>query len=207
MDLTAVPTATGAGDLRLPVLTVVLVTAWTAVSIAVHGAPDPHRLLRRLGVLGIATAIAGVAVLQWLRDRTRHDDYVHGHDLHAVFQVAAPGWNLLDDPDRPARIAYVTGWSAWGCNWFVYPLLGRRLQNELLFVPATRSGEPGSYRPNATAEPATAEQWIERLRQARADVLFVAMPAPPELAWAEANPQVFKPRASDAGYHIYDLLW
>jgi hypothetical protein len=208
LDLTTVNSATGTADLRLPILVTVLIAVSTGVALAVFSAPDPHRLRRTLLVLGIPLLAAGIALLQGHRDHTRHEDYLSGWDVHTIPKFAAPGWNAVDDPDHPVRIAFVAGWFAWGHNWFVYPLLGRRLQNELLYVPSTQSGETGTYRPDATAEArVSAASWIERLRAARADVLFVAMPEPPELAWAEANPQVFRLRASDQGYRIYDLQW
>jgi UDP-N-acetyl-D-mannosaminuronic acid transferase (WecB/TagA/CpsF family) len=88
----------------------------------------------------------------------------------------------------------------------VYPLLGRGLQNEVVHVPATQSGALGTYQPGVPREAlATPQQWIERLRERGVQVLFVALPAPPELAWAEAHPEVFTPRASGGGFRVFDI--
>ncbi|HEX6811738.1 MAG TPA: hypothetical protein VF384_08960 [Planctomycetota bacterium] len=208
LDLTAVNPATGIVDVRLPVLVAVLITASAAAVFAADRAQGLPHLARKLWVPGIPLLVLGIALLQGHRDHHRHGDYLNAWDVHALPKFTAPGWNAVDDPERPVRIAYVAGWFWWDTHWFVYPLLGRRLQNELLYVPSTQSGRPGTYRPDPAAEArVSATEWIERLRRVRAEVLWVAMPAPPELEWVEANPQVFKVRVSDQAYRIYDLQW
>ena len=208
LEASAVNTAMGRVDFRLPITVASLVVAIAIAVILVLGAKRPQRTLWAVGGLGTVAAVTGLAFLQVHRDATRHGDYLDGWDAHQIPKATAAGWNAVDDPTRPVRIAFTAGWCLWGHHWFVYPLFGRRLQNQLLYVPTTASGAPGSYRPEAPVEPrTTAATWIARLQQARAEVLFVSMPPPPELEWVEANPQVFLLRTSAPGYRIYDLKW
>lgn len=167
----------------------------------------------------------GLPLLANYRSATRHDSYARGFDLHLTTRdehiawivqtlfgkdsgagAISRAWPEVDDVARPARIAFVAGWANWGHNWMVYPLLGRRLQNQVVHVPATRSGGLGTYQADVAGEPlATPAEWIERVRASGAQILFVAMPAPPELAWAEAHPEVFELRRSGDAFRIFDV--
>jgi hypothetical protein len=198
LELTAVNFGTLVGDQAIASLLLILL-ALAAVLVAWR---PPLRWLVLLG------ALAWFGGLPWLaaqRQPMRHEAFARGFELNLVPRPAADGWREVDVPDRPQRIAFVCGWENMGQNWFVYPLLGSRLQNELLFVPSTASGAPGSYRPDAAEPRTTPDEWIARLRAAGAEVLFVALPAPPELAWAEAHPEVFALRAGGPGFRVFDV--
>jgi hypothetical protein len=202
--------------------------AWIVVALLAMAGALVAASGRRRGWLVMAAALAwfsGLPLLAHYRIETRGDTYAHGFDLHPTARdeirawigiallgqdiatgAVSRGWREVDDPDRPLRIAFVAGWTAWGHNWMVYPLLGRGLQNEVVHVPATQSGALGTYQPGVPREAlATPQQWIERLRERGVQVLFVALPAPPELAWAEAHPEVFTPRASGGGFRVFDI--
>lgn len=224
----------GVGALALDIAAANLATlardqavAWVVLGLGTLAAVAVVLQPRRawLVVAGASAWFVGLPWLTHCRSETRHDTYAHGFDLHPTARdetvawvvvallgkeagagAVSRGWSEVDDPERPLRIAFVAGWASWGHNWMVYPLLGSRLQNEVLHVPATQSGALGTYQPGVPHEPpTTVDEWIGRLRRRGAEVLFVAMPAPPELAWAEARPDVFTLRASGDGFRVFDV--
>jgi hypothetical protein len=124
-----------------------------------------------------------------------------------VKSPVAPYWLapslLVDDPGRPRRIAVTSGPWVMADNWFAYPFLGRRLQNEVLYVPVSRDGVMrhfGSQEVNeAYLRAADFSAWLARLRQAGVTEVMSFSPPSVELAWMEAHPEVFRRVIGDAG--------
>lgn len=175
-----------------------------AIAAVVLGAVVRSLPLWRSGIRDAlaAAVVVGVLSIAWhpVRDAHRYrlfDAMTRGEtfDVHPSFPaVAWPLWRELD-ADTPRRIAAVAGWSVSGHNAFLYPLLGTRLQNEVLYVSPTRDGRPldyGSMRDpfESVAGPA---DWIQRLRQQRIDTVAMLAPsAPVESKWILANPDLFE---------------
>ena len=127
-------------------------------------------------------------------------DAVHAtsYDPHPTDENASaawPIWQMLDDgPSR--RIAYVAGWDRHGHNWYRYPLLGSRLQNEVVYINPVADGTVIDYREDARLRAAAdAKAWIERLAEAEVDVIVLGQPPPPEAIWVARLPAVFELRA------------
>ncbi|TFH14663.1 MAG: hypothetical protein E4H02_09450, partial [Lentisphaerales bacterium] len=96
----------------------------------------------------ILLIIVAVPFIQTYRDTTRQDRFCHATDLHWVARRAARvAWRKVDMPDEPFTIAVTAGWGMRGHNWFLYPLMGRRLQNQLVYVSPSRTAEV-SYAPD-----------------------------------------------------------
>jgi hypothetical protein len=110
---------------------------------------------------------------------------------------------LVDQPSRPRRIAVTSGPWVMGDNWFVYPFLGRRLQNEVLYVPVARDGAIRHFgSPAVNAEyllEADFSSWLKRLRRERVTHVMSFSPPSVELGWMESHPELFARLSGGAG--------
>jgi hypothetical protein len=154
-------------------------------------------------VLGAAILIAAAVVtaVDRIRGTLRHDYYAAAaegrvHDfttLPSAYVGAWPIWTRLDGEDS-RRIAVTAGWDGMGHNWFVYPLLGRRLQNAVEYVPITRDGSLVETRDVdrllALARPAA---WTSLLIERRIGVIVTLAPPALEGEWMRRYPSVFEP--------------
>ena len=164
------------------------------------------------------TLLIGMAVVltmflpftQFCRDRMRYFWFLNTKDQGYIpgNVMLIHGWEFVDNPSKPATIAVTAGWEGIGHNWFLYPLMGRHLQNRLVYISPARSEEIPSYVPDLdTFKKAEASVWIDRVRNAGVDMVFVIMPAPPELTWIiEDNPSIFKLLQKSEGYRIYEFI-
>ncbi len=155
----------------------------------------------------VTFVILGVIILpllQCYRDCKQYLRFMDSVDLQEVPCVdAVPGWKFIDDPSRPTTIAVTT---ACRC-WFLYPLMGRRLQNRLVYISPAQPGELVSYVPGLDSfKRVEVSAWIARMREAGVDRVFVIIPAPPELAWIEDNPNFFKLLQATQDYRIYEVI-
>jgi hypothetical protein len=161
--------------------------------------------------LAAAVAIAAAAsAFDGLRGRARYPLWAaaarpkaplfHLHRLQSAYAAAWPLWRDLDRPE-PLRVAVTAGWDGRGHNWYRYPLLGRRLQNRVLFVPVTASGEPIDHREaERRAGAASFRHWLTRLVAARVDVVVSLAPRwTVEDAWMRAVPELFRPCGTSRG--------
>jgi hypothetical protein len=166
---------------------------------------------RRFGEL--AGAGVGLLVLSYGIETTRiayrypiyrATDGRHGsiaYDLHPLSSAHAEAWPIWAHVDaaRPLRIAFVAGWNYVGHNWYRYPLLGRQLQNTVLYVPPTRDGRARDYqRMEQLRANLDLTAWVRRLLDERVDVVVVAPPEVPELTWMRKYPNVFVQTATGA---------
>jgi hypothetical protein len=112
--------------------------------------------------------------------------------------AAWPIWRALDDA-TPHRIAVTAGFADAGHYTYRSPLMGSRLQNEVVYVPISRDGEIFDYQLGAEeiARRADESAWIERLRAKRIDTVVTIGPPPPESAWMARHPALFEPIASN----------
>jgi hypothetical protein len=166
----------------------------------------------RIGtVLAAALALAAAAAaLDGRRARWRYPLWeasarpqaplFHLHRLHPVYAAAWSLWRDLDRPE-PLRLAVTAGWDGRGHNWYRYPLLGRRLQNRVLYIPVTAGGEViDHHEADRLAAAASFRAWLARLVAARVDVLISLAPRwTLEDAWARAAPELFRPCGTSRG--------
>lgn len=149
-------------------------------------------------------ASVGASLLRSHRDAMRWEAYAKRTDLHWVPRKAVDGWRWCDDPVRPRRIAFATGWEWSGHNWFLYPLLGRRLQNDVVYASVNRRGDvPTHVDRGLLRERFDVDLWLGNLREKRVDLVFVQSPEPPEVAWMRARPDLFTRAAGGDGWEVY----
>jgi hypothetical protein len=120
------------------------------------------------------------------------------YTLHwfAAWRTWMPAVALVDNPPERYRIAITSAPTQNADNWFAYPFMGRRLQNEVVYVPISGDGHLrhfGSEQENADLLH-TADFWAWNLRLRRAGVTHVMSFSPPgmESAWMAAHPESFE---------------
>ena len=101
------------------------------------------------------------------------------------------------------------GWDGIGHNWYRYPLLGSRLQNEFFYIPVTADGTVIDYRPPVLAfHGSTAEPGRGALREEGIEYVVVLPPtAVPELYWMEQRPALFEPVAREPRAPLWSIAW
>jgi len=198
-----------------PVVAAVLLGLALAAALAALGLAAARRregrAAKAVAALAAALAIAAAtAALDAQRARWRYPLWAaaarpraplfHLHRLHPVY---ASAWSLWRDFDRPEplRLAATAGWDRRGHNWYRYPLLGRRLQNRVLFVPVTTGGEPIDHRDaERRAAAASFRHWLARLVEQRVDVVVSLAPRwTIEDAWARSAPELFRACGTSRG--------
>ncbi len=147
------------------------------------------------------------ACLAWSADvaaRYRHAIHAQvraennrAYDFHPMGWTRCwPLWRAIDQP-QPLRIALTAGWTPEGTgvghNWLRYPYLGSRLQNTVMYVPISESGEVIDYwNANRIEAEALYDAWLARLRKANVTYVVPLDPYPPEFRWMSAHPEDFE---------------
>jgi len=135
--------------------------------------------------------LAGVAVV---RDRSRSFYYRNNiayFDHYRLYpaSVIADIWEYCDTL-RGATIACTSGFAMNGQTWYRYPLMGKRLQNKIVYIPPTTDGSLESLlTDNPQLDPA---KWIERLYAGGVHYLVMFFPQPAEAGWVDRLPQLFR---------------
>jgi len=102
-------------------------------------------------------------------------------------------WTAVDRNELTHRIAVAAGFGLYGTNWIWAPLLGRHLQNRLLYVPVSQDGSIVSYRnPQVVLGSASYADWRSRLEAGQVDTLVTLPPDPIEAYWALKHPESFE---------------
>ncbi len=157
-----------------------------------------------LGAAALLAYLAPATVLEPIRADYRYDIYRSAADGESFANVpvtgsaaggvpSAPTWEAADDPDEPRTIAVVAGWDGRGANVFVYPYFGRRLQNEIVYVPPASDGQ--LIQPNQKVKirrSADYDAWLDRLYDHGVDYVGVLGPLPMEAGWMRAHPESFE---------------
>ena len=165
------------------------------------------RLVNARVKLTARIAIAGLALFGFtsahdeLRSRMFHEDYT----LHwfAGWRYWVDAADIMDVPEQRLRLAVLGGAEQNQDNWFVYPFMGRRLQNEVVYVPPTGSGRLQHYDGGQlwTDLVRSSNYWAWRMRLDKVQVSHVMSfrPASIELGWMEAHPETFERLAGAPG--------
>lgn|GEM_PF-2930238 len=184
----------------------VLVVAGLGLAALGAGAMLFHRAAARVPavVWGVAAAIAvlgGACGLAWVRDRWRNHFLATRVELHPFPRFWVKGWAFCDEPEKPKTIALASYEPRLGHHWYFYPLMGRSLQNRVIYVPP---------------EPPDLAAWKAGLDRAAVTHVFVQLnptlpldnPArePAELGWLRARPDAFKLVDQGDHYRIYKVI-
>lgn len=156
----------------------------------------------------VILAVAGMPWIQNVRDRWRNAYFGNSYDVSPISTRAVPLYPLLDDPGTPRTIAVAFGEPRIpGITCFLYPLLGRRLQNRIVYIPPTRSGRIIDYQLlGELGEELDERAWLARLDASGADHLLISVPLTPEMAWVRAHPERFQEAGESEGLFLFRIL-
>jgi hypothetical protein len=143
------------------------------------------------GMLGATSLALFLWVGQTLRDAYRYAIPARTTVFHTVPPYWLPAAAALDRPGLAARVALTSGPDQRGDNWFMYPFLGSRLQNRIVYVPLSRSGEIFPANDPRYAATADREAWLARLEALKIDAVFSFEPASIEVKWMKQSPDRF----------------
>lgn len=163
----------------------------------------------RTGLAALGLALTGfLAILPSLKAELRPGQLLGAFEAYDLDRSSSPAWVSCDDPANPRRIAFSTGWDGMlGYKWYSAPLMGRKLQNFLTYIPITMNGEIIEYDdPARIAEKADFNAWYKRLREQRIDTVVLFPPFPPEHAWVTARPGLFRPECSASPTMVFRVL-
>ena len=111
----------------------------------------------------------------------------------------APAYTAVDDPGHPHRIALTSGPYQKGEEMQPLLLTGRDLQNDVTYVPISRSG---ALVPDSDAQrlaEADYDAWQGRLRSGHVDYVMSFIPDSAELDWMRSHPEAFEKIAGAEG--------
>jgi hypothetical protein len=158
------------------------------------------RMILKIACASVTYAPVAVA-LPSIKEFFRHDIYeaaatgLPREDLPMKKNAFRVGkiFRILDTPAHPHRIAVTAGWDRRGINWFMYPLLGSRLQNQISYEPTSADGSFPDYRlwqPHQRSGDYAV--WYQRIRDGRYDYVVTLGPITLELEWMHQHPEHFE---------------
>lgn len=156
--------------------------------------------------LGFIVLIGGLYFLQKYRDNTRYT-YYRGHlDLHSFPRNFVNGWEFLDQPDEKSTIAMTMGWKPPGGKWFLYPLLGRCLQNDIVYISAKYKWEVPTWFHRGLLRGNDFSIWLYNLKKKKVNYILVQTPWPIELRWIQRHQDEFQLVFSDKNCKIFKYI-
>lgn len=158
------------------------------------------------GTLFFITLIAGLYFLQSYRDTTRYSYYREYFDYVDFPRTYVDGWEFLDQPGERKTIALSMGWKAPGHKWFFYPLFGRWLQNDVIYVSAKYKWGAPIWLHRGLLRGSSLSTWLHNLEKKKVDYILVAKPWPIELRWMVNDQNAFQLVFSDQEYKIFKYL-
>ncbi len=188
-----------------------LLGGWAAARL-VRSASRPWRVAAAVVAL-LATA-GGAAGVEAIRRDFRYPIYSAAarrgrptflvHSLAARYAAAWPVWQALDGA-APRTIAVAAGFDRLGHNWYLYPLLGSRLQNRVVYVPVTESGVVLDYRRLARVRRRACRRcWLQRLAERQVtDFVLLAPRRTLEEGWVARSPERFELEARGGLHAAY----
>jgi hypothetical protein len=147
--------------------------------------------------------VGGLCFLQSYRDNRRYIYYRSHLDYDYIPRTSVNGWEFLDQPDEKKTIAMTIGWSPPGHRWFFYPLLGRWLQNDIVYISAKYKWEVPTWFHRGLLRGDDFSIWLYNLRRKKVDYILVRTPWPIELRWMQRYQDKFQLIFSDKNCKIF----
>jgi len=152
--------------------------------------------------MGFTLLVTGFYFLQCYRDNTRHIYFREHVDTSNIPRQFVNGWEFLDRPDEKKTIAVTMGWEPPGHQWFFYPLLGRWLQNDIVYISAKYKWEVPAWLHRGLLRGDDSSIWSYNVIRKEVDYILVQKPWPIELKWIRGNDK-FKLVFSDIHCEIF----
>jgi hypothetical protein len=155
------------------------------------------------GVMLVTSCTGLLYMLQIYRDNTRYSYYRTHEDFHSLPRSYVGAWEFLDKPDEKRTVAMARGWKAESHEWFFYPLLGRHLQNDIVYISAKDKGETPTRIDRGLLRGENFSIWIDNLKRKKVDYLLVVEPWPIELTWMYEYPNDFQLVFSEKQFKVF----
>ena len=152
---------------------------------------------------GFIVMIGALYFLQSYRDNTRYVYYRGYTDLGNIPRSSVNGWEFLDQPDEKNIIAMTMGWAPPGGKWFFYPLLGRWLQNDIVYISAKYKWEVPTWLHQGMLRGDDFSIWLYNVKRKKVDYILVQTPWPIELRWMLRHVEKFQLVFSDKNCKIF----
>ena len=176
----------------------------TAKEVSISGSRTNRQWV--VGILFFVTLTGGLYFLQSYRDTTRYSYYRDYFDYVDFPRTFVDGWEFLDQPDEKKTIAMSIGWAAPGHKWFFYPLLGRWLQNDVVYISAKYKWDAPIWLHRGLLRGNSRSTWLHNLKRKKVDCILVAKPWPTELRWMLSDQDAFQLVFSDQECKIFKYL-
>lgn len=148
-------------------------------------------------VLGFLILIGGLHLLQSYRDNTKYIYY--RKNITGFAKNFINGWKFLDQPDEKKTIAMAVDRN----TWFFYPLLGRWLQNDIVYISGKYQREVPTWLNRGLLKGDDFSIWLYNLKRNKVDYIFVVEPWLIELEWMLRYPDEFQLVFSDKNCKIF----
>ena len=157
-------------------------------------------------VLSFVVLVTGLYFLQSHRDATRYTYYRAHTDLHDFPRTFIDGWEFLDQSDEKKTIALTMAWKPPGTKFFFYPLMGRWLQNDIVYISAKYKWEVPTWLHRGLLGGNDSAIWLQNLKRNKVDYIFVQKPWPVELGWMRRYHDQFPLVFSDEHCKIFKYM-
>jgi len=145
----------------------------------------------------------GIYGLQSYRNISRFTYYSKQNDYNKTpVHTIAAAWSFFDNLDGKT-IAASMGWKAPGDQWFLYPLFGRQLQNDVVYVSSKYKEDEPTWRHRGLLRGEDFSIWQYNLKRGNVDYVLLTRPWSIELGWMQQNEENFTLVKSDKHYQIF----
>jgi len=145
--------------------------------------------------MGLFIVVAGLYFLQCYRDSTRYN-YYHNHYDHQSFILLSRSlvnaWEFLDQPNAKSTIALAMDCATPLGRWLFYPLLGRWLQNDIVYISAKHKWEVPAWFDRGLLRGNDFSIWFFNLKKEKVNYILVNAPWPIELQWLQRHQDKFQ---------------
>jgi hypothetical protein len=158
-----------------------------------------------IALMGIVVFVGGFYLLQEYRDSTRYDYFKFHYDYVPIngIETLSNGWEFLDHPAEKKTIALAMDWNPPGHRWFFYPLMGRWLQNDIVYISAKYKGDVPAWQHRGVFRGDDFSVWLSNIERKKVNYVVVMQPWPPELKWMEELTDEFQLVFLDASCKIF----
>ncbi len=155
--------------------------------------------------IGITVFVGGLYFLQNYRDSTRYSYFKFHYDYVPINGIGtlSYGWEFLDHPNKKSTIALTMDWSPPGHRWFFYPLMGRWLQNDIVYISAKYKWDVPAWQHRGILRGDDFSVWLSNIKRKKVNYVVVMQPWPPELKWMEQHADTFQLVFLDASCKIF----
>jgi hypothetical protein len=147
--------------------------------------------------------VIALSLLQGYRDQTRYAYYRRHADLHNIPRQFVSGWEFLDKVDENKVIAFSRGDAQPNHEWFFYPLLGSRLQNDVVYLSALYKWDVPTWVDGGMLRGKDQEVWLYNLKKHKVEYVFLQEPWPVEMSWIMSREDDFELIYTDRYCRIY----